>query len=456
MAIYHLHVKNLSRSDERSAVAAAAYRAGVRLWNAYEDAWTDFSARGGVIHSEILAPEGAPLWAREREGLWNRAEAAEKRKDARLAKEIELALPNELGARERIALAQAYASKLTAMGLVVDLTVHDGEDGNPHAHMLVTTRKVSEAGFGKKDRHLDSRKFVAWARRSWQDLANAALGAAGSRVRIDHRTLQAQGVQRAPQTHQGPRTAERRAKRARARERAADAPNPSSENDMKTRRARDGAHSTTERPMPSAYQILIDIQREIEAMPEHPSYENMQQHNFDLAELHARRDSMVREVSREQIEEGLGLTTRGQKELLAAWDRQLRPRPPTEQERHELKAYVEERERPELMKRGPPVVRWEHLTPEQQRAEIGRRTRLDELRAERDEITVQIDKVWRRRFLSDQKKTQEVTPLMHKQKRIDEEYDRISLRDPQVIGGPGGDQDERDGPDQDERPKRKR
>ncbi|MGO6937312.1 MobA/MobL family protein, partial [Rhizobium ruizarguesonis] len=113
MAIYHLSMKPIARSGGRSAVASAAYRAAVRLTNERDGLTHDFSNRQGVEHAEIVLPAGVRAdWARKRSALWNAAESAEKRSDARIAREFEIALPHELSAEQRLALTRAFALHL--------------------------------------------------------------------------------------------------------------------------------------------------------------------------------------------------------------------------------------------------------------------------------------------------------------------------------------------------------
>ncbi|MEA2878515.1 MAG: hypothetical protein QOF14_3711 [Hyphomicrobiales bacterium] len=205
MAIFHLSVKNICRADGRSAVAAAAYRAGARLRNMAARRINDYSNRGGVVHSEILLPENAPAWMTDREMLWNAVDAAESRKDARVAKEVEIALPIELARAANIGLARQFAADLfTRRGVVADLSVHDAGDGNPHAHVLLATRSLAPDGFAAKNRQLDDRTFLSGLRETWEVYANRALEAYGAAARIDHRTLEAQGIDREPELHRGP------------------------------------------------------------------------------------------------------------------------------------------------------------------------------------------------------------------------------------------------------------
>lgn len=86
MAIYHLSAKVISRAGGRSSVAAAAYRTAGRLRDDRQGLEHDYSRKGGVVHSEIIAPENAPDWMRDRDQLWNAVEAVEKRRDAQLAR----------------------------------------------------------------------------------------------------------------------------------------------------------------------------------------------------------------------------------------------------------------------------------------------------------------------------------------------------------------------------------
>jgi len=214
VAIYHLHVKNISRGDGRSVVAAAAYRAGETLPNEAEERDSNFGGRRDVVHTAIVLPVGGPDWMADRAQLWNAVEAAEKRKDARLAKEIEFSLPRELPPALWVQVAHAMADVYALQGYVVDLAIHtDGEIRNPHVHLLLTTREVSAKGFGGKLRAADSQKFVTDARATWRKIANIALGAVGAGVEIDERSSAARGIEAAPGKHRGPDAAERRARR---------------------------------------------------------------------------------------------------------------------------------------------------------------------------------------------------------------------------------------------------
>lgn len=220
MAIYHLHLKNISRGDGRSAVACAAYRAGETLPNEAEERQSKFGGRRDVRFTGIVLPAGAPTWMSERGRLWNAVEAAERRRDARLAKEIEVALPRELSPSQQVELVLAMATGLASGGLVVDYAIHDdGLNTNPHAHMMLTTRAVSAAGFAGKLRGADDKVFLQQTRALWGKLTNLSLGKAGVSASVDHRSHAARGLAERPGDHRGVDPDERRLKRD-ARDRA--------------------------------------------------------------------------------------------------------------------------------------------------------------------------------------------------------------------------------------------
>jgi ATP-dependent exoDNAse (exonuclease V) alpha subunit len=149
MAIYHFSAKVIGRAAGRSAVAAAAYRAGSRLHDAELGRTHDFSNKAGVIHSEVMLPEGAPATLGNRETLWNAVEAGEARKDAQLAREIELAIPREMTQQQGTALARDFVSReFVDKGMVADLNVHwdigRNGDAQPHAHIMLTMRGIAD------------------------------------------------------------------------------------------------------------------------------------------------------------------------------------------------------------------------------------------------------------------------------------------------------------------------
>lgn len=193
MAIYHMHAKIHSRSAGASAVARAAYRAREALFDERTGERYDYSKRTDLDHAEILAPEDAPGWARDRGRLWNRVEAAERRKDAQVARELEFALPVELSPDQRLQLVKDFVGdECVSRGMVADVALHGGDTHNPHAHVLLTTRRIGSDGFGGKDRSWNDRKLVGRWREEWASWSNRALEAAGRPERVDHRSLVAQ------------------------------------------------------------------------------------------------------------------------------------------------------------------------------------------------------------------------------------------------------------------------
>lgn len=223
MAIYHAHTKPIARSAGRSSVAAAAYRSGCELVDERTGLIHDYTRKGGVVSTAIITPDGVAV---ERNALWNAAEAAEKRKDARTAREWIVALPAELNADERAALAHSFGVELSRRyGVAVDVAIHlpdrEGDNRNHHAHLLTTTRQVSRDQAGgvvmgdkssielsdkaRRERGLGcAADEVTEIRRLWERTANRALEQAGLDERIDARSLKAQGIDREATTHLGP------------------------------------------------------------------------------------------------------------------------------------------------------------------------------------------------------------------------------------------------------------
>jgi ATP-dependent exoDNAse (exonuclease V) alpha subunit len=228
MAIYHLSIKPVARSAGRSAPAAAAYRSATRILDAATGEVHDYRRKRGVEASEILLPTQASgaAWAQDRAALWNAAEAAEARKDGRVAREYEVALPAELTPAQRLALAREFGQALAdRFGVAVDVAVHrphrEGDVRNHHAHLLATTRQVGEGGLAAKatPELSDSKRArqglsrskeeVAELRAQWAALTNEHLQRHGHTARVDHRSLKAQGIEREVSSHLGPIVMER-------------------------------------------------------------------------------------------------------------------------------------------------------------------------------------------------------------------------------------------------------
>ena len=209
MAIYHFSAKMISRASGSSALAAAAYRSATRLHDERLDRHHDFSNKAGVVHSEVMLPDGAPEALSDRERLWNAVESAEKRVDAQLAREIEFALPRELDQAEGIRLAREFVkAEFVTRGMIADLNVHwdIGADGlaKPHAHVMLTTRSIGDDGFGPKVRDWNATSLLEHWREAWGEHVNRRLAELDIDARVDHRTLEAQGIQLEPQHKIGP------------------------------------------------------------------------------------------------------------------------------------------------------------------------------------------------------------------------------------------------------------
>jgi ATP-dependent exoDNAse (exonuclease V) alpha subunit len=182
MAIYHLALQVIRRSEGRSAVAAAAYRTGQLLYDLRDGTRHDYTNKA-VAEAFTLVPEGAD-WALDRERLWNAVEVAERRRKSTLAREWEVALPAELSDAARSELVRQFAQDLVdRYRVAADVGVHapdsKGDSRNWHAHVLITTRVVTADGMGKKTRVLDDiatgPKEVEAVRALWAARANEAL-----------------------------------------------------------------------------------------------------------------------------------------------------------------------------------------------------------------------------------------------------------------------------------------
>jgi len=233
LAIYHLSIKITSRGKGKSAVAAAAYRAGEKIKNEYDGEIHDFTRKGGVVFTEIMLPEQAPVEYANRAVLWNAVEKIEKAKNSQLAREIELALPKELTEEQNISLVREYINRyFVAAGMCADIAIHDEEKGNPHAHVLLTMRPFNEdKSWGDKQKKVyfydddgnkiydkktrsykcgkvqttdwnEQTKAEEW-RGAWADLCNDYLERGNHAERIDHRSFIRQGKDEIPTIHLG-------------------------------------------------------------------------------------------------------------------------------------------------------------------------------------------------------------------------------------------------------------
>ena len=208
MAIFHHSTQVIGRSSGRSSVAAAAYRLGVEMVDQRTGVTHDFTRRGGVESWHTLAPANAPEWVNDPARLWNEVEQAEKRKDAQVCREVNIALPKELTPEQMKTLALDYArDQWVQRGMVAQVAFHDLDSQNPHCHVMLTMREIGPEGFGKKNRDWNEHALATEYRQAWAVAANRALEEHGHAARIDHRTLAEQGIEREATQHQGPHAA---------------------------------------------------------------------------------------------------------------------------------------------------------------------------------------------------------------------------------------------------------
>lgn len=234
MAIYHLTAKIISGGKGRSAVAAAAYRHGCRMYCEREARTYDYRHKSEANRSAIMLPENVPDWLKEQLGnhtshvasakIWNAIEKFEKLHNAQYAREIEFAVPNELTRRENMKLVREFSKIFTDRGMIVDWSYHD-KAGNPHVHMMMTLRPLTQDGFGPKrtvqmdalgeplrnDKGVLVREhwagtradLVDW-REGWARIVNTALEAKQVDYRVDHRSFADRGIDLIPTQHIGP------------------------------------------------------------------------------------------------------------------------------------------------------------------------------------------------------------------------------------------------------------
>ena len=212
MAIYFVRARVIGRSGGRSAVAAAAYRSGLKITDEQTGIIHDYTKKQGIEHSEILSPIAATTanaWLADRSKLWNKVEEIEKRYDAQLSREMIIAIPRELDRENQIELVHEYVqSSYVNRGMIADINLHHLDGDNPHAHVMLTMRelKIDERGsvsFGNKDRTWNDKKLIETQKKEWEILTNQYLEQAEIETRIDSRSYEEQGIARLPQVHVG-------------------------------------------------------------------------------------------------------------------------------------------------------------------------------------------------------------------------------------------------------------
>ena len=246
LALFHLNVTQIKRSKGQSAIAAAAYRAGEKLYSEYYGEISDYTKKHGVICSEILLPDYAPREYSDRQTLWNAVEKVERGKNSQLAYSFDIALQNEFSLDENIALARQFLLEhFVSRGMVVDFAIHvpDTEPGgisNPHFHVLTPIRPIEQNGkWGMKQRRVyeqdeegnrlldadgnyifnavpttdwGSPETLEYWREQWATMCNAKFEEKNLPCRIDHRSYERQGVDVLPTIHEGPSVRQMEAK----------------------------------------------------------------------------------------------------------------------------------------------------------------------------------------------------------------------------------------------------
>lgn len=234
MAIYHLSIKTGGRAKSQSAVAAAAYRSGEKLTDKETGITSDYTHKSGIVFSEISLCKNAPSEYADRETLWNAVHSIEKASNARLWREFEAALPQELNREQQIEIVRNFVKKLNEQGMCVDWAMHDKGDGNPHAHIMATTRSILPDGkwaaksrkvydldeegkrifqkidkSGRKQYKSHKEDYNNWNaaerveewRSAWADCCNHYLT---EKDKIDHRSFERQGIEfQIPTVHEG-------------------------------------------------------------------------------------------------------------------------------------------------------------------------------------------------------------------------------------------------------------
>lgn len=235
MAVPHLDMSIVSRGKGQSAVAAAAYQSGEKLYSEHDQKTKYYSEKQGIVATEILLPKNAPEEYKDRNTLWNSVEKAERQWNSQLARRIIIAIPREIPQEEHPRLLHEYCQKeFVDRGMCCDIAIHDkdGSNSNPHAHILLTLRPINEDGtWGDKSHKVyeldengekiklesgeekchkvsttgwdDQGNAEIW-RHNWEELANEYLERAGSDVRLDMRSYVRQGKNQVPTVHMGP------------------------------------------------------------------------------------------------------------------------------------------------------------------------------------------------------------------------------------------------------------
>ena len=229
----HCKITIIKRSNNESAVSAAAYQSGEKLFSEYDQEQKYYPYKNEVTHKEIMLPPHAPPEYADRNTLWNSAEAQEKQWNSQLARRFVLAIPREIPPGQYADLIRDYCREFfVSKGMIADFAIHDKGDGNPHAHILLTMRAMDEKGkwlpksrkvydldengerirlpSGRWKSHKENtvdwndRKYAEIWRQGWADTANRYLEANSRPERLDLRSYARQGIDKIPTVHMGP------------------------------------------------------------------------------------------------------------------------------------------------------------------------------------------------------------------------------------------------------------
>lgn len=228
----HCKITIIKRSNNESAVSAAAYQSGEKLFSEYDQEQKYYPYKNEVTHKEIMLPPHAPPEYADRNTLWNSAEAQEKQWNSQLARRFVLAIPREIPAEQYADLIRDYCREFfVSKGMIADFAIHDKGDGNPHAHILLTMRAMDENGkwlpksrkvydldengerirlpSGRWKSHKENtvdwndQKYAEIWRQGWADTANRYLEANDRPERLDLRSYARQGIDKIPTVHMG-------------------------------------------------------------------------------------------------------------------------------------------------------------------------------------------------------------------------------------------------------------
>ena len=232
----HFSITIAKRSENKSAVAGAAYQSGERLFSEYDRKVKDYTGKKEVVHSEILLPPNAPEEYHDRATLWNAVEKVENQWNSQLGRRMVIAIPKEIPPDQHVRLIREYCQEqFVSKGMCADFAIHDKGDGNPHAHVMLTMRAIGEDGKwlpkSRKVYDLDEngqrirlasgnwkshkedtvdwndRKHAEIWRHEWEVSANKYLEANNRPERMDMRSYERQGIDRIPTVHLGPEAA---------------------------------------------------------------------------------------------------------------------------------------------------------------------------------------------------------------------------------------------------------